>query len=105
MKMLTAALAVCLLVFLSGCEGLGERIRAGYTVHNTATVIVTELNEAELIPLEDAKEFREVQLMALEGLDGAAAAYFNESDDVVEELLDAVEPLLERMVEIQEDSQ
>ena len=104
MKAFTTAVTLCLFLFLTGCGSLGERIRAGYATHNTAVVVVTELNDAELIPLEDVKEFREVQLIVLDGLDGASSAYFNESEDVVESLLDSVEPLLERMVEIQENN-
>lgn len=90
-----------LLFVMSGC---GNRLGAAWVTHNTTVSVVTQLNEAELISLADVKEFRSYQLPVLEGLNNATDDYLDGDNDFTqaELILNMIDPMLDRMLEIQE---
>lgn len=104
MKKFVTTLALTTVLFIGGC-GTGKQLGLGWTTHNTTTAIVTELNEQELVPLSFVKEFRSYQVPVNTGLNSATDAYLAGDLDQTDLILDMLEPMLDRMIQMSEEGE
>lgn len=98
---------VVLGILMTGCtqKDIGKSLGTAWVVHNSATQTMIGLGEAEVVDVNVLKEFNSYQSPVKEGLDDATEEYLSGDEDQVKLLLDLLGPMLDRMVEMTEESE
>lgn len=100
-KALGLVLIVCA-TFLTACSSTGQRLGNMWLIHNTATSSVITLGSGPnpVLSLDDLREFDSYQTPVFEGLTLATDDYIAGDEVGAERVLEYIDPMLMRMLEL-----
>ena len=105
-KIAVIVLLSVLVLSLVGCNtSPGRTLGSMWVAHNSTTAVVNELGSGDspTLTLNDLREFKSYQGPVLEGLNQATEDFENGEDVDVVRMLEYIDPMLDRMLELSQN--